>query len=50
MLLPLRDENPTRRFPAVTVLFIALNVAVFAFQALSPQGLAGYASRLGVVP
>jgi membrane associated rhomboid family serine protease len=41
MLLPLRDENPTRRFPAVTVLIIALNVAIFVFQAFSPQGLDG---------
>jgi membrane associated rhomboid family serine protease len=50
MLLPLRDENPTRRFPAVTVLLIALNAVIFAHQALSPQGLNAYAARMGVVP
>lgn len=50
MLLPLRDENPTRRFPAVTILIIALNVAVFFGQALSPRGLDYYAARMGVVP
>ena len=50
MLIPLRDENPTRRFPAVTVLIIVLNVVIFAYQALSPRGLDDYAARLGVVP
>jgi len=50
MLLPLRDENPTRRFSVITVLLIALNTAIFAYQALSPQGLDDYAARMGVVP
>lgn len=30
MLIPLRDHNPTRHFPIVTVSLIAINVAVFA--------------------
>ena len=30
-MLPLKDYNPTRRFPFVTVILIALNVAVFFF-------------------
>jgi membrane associated rhomboid family serine protease len=50
MLLPLRDENPTRRFPVITVLIVALNVIIFAYQAFSPRGLDDYASRMGVVP
>lgn len=50
MLIPLRDENPTRRFPAVTILIIALNVVIFLGQALSPRGLDYYSSRMGVVP
>lgn len=32
MFLPLRDENPTRRFPFVTYALIAANVLVFGFQ------------------
>ena len=30
-MIPLKDYNPTRRFPIVTVLLIAANVAVFFF-------------------
>jgi hypothetical protein len=43
----LRDENPPRRFPAVTVLIIALNVFIFFCQAASPRGLDYWAARLG---
>jgi len=50
MLLPLRDVNPTRRFPIVTVLIIAVNTAVFFIQALSPQGLEVLILRMGAVP
>jgi membrane associated rhomboid family serine protease len=31
-VLPLKDNNPTARFPIVTVVLIAINVAVFAWQ------------------
>ena len=31
-MLPLKDNIPTSRFPVITVLFIAINVAVFAWQ------------------
>jgi membrane associated rhomboid family serine protease len=50
MFIPLRDENPTRRFPAITISLIALNIGLFLFQALSPQGLAHYVQRMGVIP
>jgi membrane associated rhomboid family serine protease len=35
-MLPLRDDNPTRRIPFVTLLLIAANVVVFAF--VQPHG------------
>lgn len=35
-MLPLRDDNPTRRFPLVTVVLIVLNVGAFLF--FQPQG------------
>jgi membrane associated rhomboid family serine protease len=35
-VLPLRDENPTRRLPFVTLLLIAANIVVFAF--VQPHG------------
>lgn len=50
MFLPLRDENPTRRFPFITILILALNILIFLFQAFSPQGLDYYILRMGVIP
>lgn len=52
-MIPLRDENPTGRFPVVTVALIAANVVVFAFQLLLPRwGLTpeGFVARAGMVP
>ncbi|MGQ9672610.1 MAG: rhomboid family intramembrane serine protease [Candidatus Aminicenantales bacterium] len=50
MFLPLRDENPTRRFPFITILILVLNILIFLFQAFSPQGLDYYILRMGVIP
>ncbi|MGB7297231.1 MAG: rhomboid family intramembrane serine protease [Candidatus Aminicenantales bacterium] len=50
MFIPLRDENPTRRFPVITILLIALNIGIFIYQVLSPQGLSHHVVRMGVIP
>jgi len=50
MFIPLRDENPTRRIPYVTVLLIAANIVIFALGAASPHGLEQNALRFGAVP
>jgi membrane associated rhomboid family serine protease len=50
MFIPLRDDNPTSRFPLVTVALIAVNTAVFLFQAAAPHGLELAAVRFGAVP
>lgn len=50
MFLPLRDENPTRRFPFLTILLILVNCLIFLFQAFSPRGLDYYILRMGVIP
>jgi membrane associated rhomboid family serine protease len=50
MFIPLRDENPTVRWPCVTVLLIAANVAAFFFQVAAPQGLESSVVRFGAVP
>lgn len=50
MFLPLRDENPTRRFPFLTILIIALNTAIFLYQVFSPQGLVYHVQKMGVIP
>jgi membrane associated rhomboid family serine protease len=52
-VIPLHDDNPTRRFPLVTLALIALNVAVFVFQLTLPRyGLTveGFYLRAGLVP
>jgi membrane associated rhomboid family serine protease len=51
-MIPLRDINPTRRFPLVTVGIIGLNVLVFAFELLSPSVdmLNALVSSWGLVP
>ena len=50
MFIPLRDDNPTSRFPAVTLALIAANTVVFLVQAAAPHGLAMAALRFGAVP
>ncbi|MDH5468856.1 MAG: rhomboid family intramembrane serine protease [Candidatus Aminicenantes bacterium] len=50
MFIPLKDENPTRRFPIVTVILIALNILIFLYQVFSPQGLEYHVLRMGAIP
>jgi membrane associated rhomboid family serine protease len=38
-MIPLHDNNPTERFPIVTILLIAINVAVFFLWQLGSVGL-----------
>lgn len=50
MFIPLKDENPTYRFPYVTVFFIILNVLVFLYQLFSGQGLQYFVYKMGAIP
>jgi membrane associated rhomboid family serine protease len=50
MFIPLKDENPTQRFPIVTVILIALNILIFLYQVFSPQGLEYHVFRMGAIP
>ncbi|HSA95471.1 MAG TPA: rhomboid family intramembrane serine protease [Acidobacteriota bacterium] len=50
MFIPLRDENPTARWPVMTALLIAANTAVFLFQAVAPRGMESSVLRFGAVP
>ena len=36
-MIPLRDLNPRRRFPLMTIVFILLNVAVFVYELIQPS-------------
>lgn len=50
-MIPLRDQNPTRSWPWLTYLVIALNVGVYAYQlGLSDAAQAMFVERFGVMP
>lgn len=50
-MLPLRDENPSRRFPLVTALIIAINIGVFVLELqLDESELSSFFEKFGVVP
>ncbi|GIK41853.1 MAG: rhomboid family intramembrane serine protease [Chloroflexota bacterium] len=50
-MLPLRDMNPTRRFPILTYLLLLINVLVFLWElSLSPAALDAALTDLSVVP
>ncbi len=50
-MIPIRDDNPTHRFPVITVAFIAVNVAVFVYQlTLGQAGLAAFWDRWAFMP
>lgn len=50
MFIPLRDENPTRSFPLITVFLISVNVLFFFFHLFSQEGLQFYVLRMGAIP
>ena len=50
-LIPLRDINPTRRVPVVTILIIISNVLVFLYEFLLPEAsLNAFMLSWGLVP
>ena len=50
-MFPLRDINPSRRAPLMTLILIALNVAVFLLEiSLPPEKLAAAMNIYGIVP
>src|SRR4030095_101715 len=50
-LIPLRDDNPSRRFPAVTLLLIGANAAVFLYElSLGPRLLESFVTTYGAIP
>jgi membrane associated rhomboid family serine protease len=49
-LIPIRDDNPTRRVPLVTRALIALNVACFAYEVSLGRGISMFVYEWGMVP
>ena len=50
MFIPLKDENPTKKFPFVTLSVIIANVFVFLYQFFSPNGLTYYINQMSLIP
>lgn len=49
-MIPLKDENPTRRFPFVTIIIIALNILVFIYELTLGSRLPEEISLFAVTP
>lgn len=52
-MIPLHDDNPTRRFAWATLALVLVNVGVFVFQLTLPRGgltLDAFYLRMGVTP
>jgi len=50
-MIPLRDLNPTKRVPVITIILIGLNVLAFLYeQTLSARGMDRFILQYGTVP
>jgi membrane associated rhomboid family serine protease len=49
-MIPLRDENPTRTFPFVTILLMAVNAAVFIYQVWLGPAAEQFVLQLAAIP
>lgn len=50
-MIPLKDSNPTVRFPIITVVFITLNILVFLYQtSLGEETIESFVGAFSLVP
>ena len=50
-MIPIKDDNPTRRVPVLTIAIIAINIAVFAYElTLPPAALEAFWTQWAFVP
>jgi len=50
-MIPLKDDNPSKTFPIITIFLILANICVFIYQHFGvPGGAAVLFSRLGCIP
>jgi membrane associated rhomboid family serine protease len=49
-MLPLRDVNPTRNFPIMTIILIAINVLVFIYELVLGPQLEGFVQSWATIP
>lgn len=50
MFIPLKDDNPTLKFPYITIFLIAINGIVFIYQLSLGIEVKGFILRMGAVP
>jgi membrane associated rhomboid family serine protease len=49
-MFPLKDHNPTRRAPIVTIALIVANLVVFLYEMMLGDSLSGFVTAYGVIP
>jgi len=49
-MFPLWDDLPTRKFPFVTIILIALNILVFIYQSSLGEGFNQFIYAMGLIP
>jgi membrane associated rhomboid family serine protease len=49
-MIPFKDDNPTERFPFLTITFIAVNILVFFVQIFNPAHPGKIAQSYGAIP
>ena len=50
MLIPLKDENPTKNFPLFTIILIASNTLIFLYQISRPMAIVTTFNTFGLIP
>ncbi|MBI4684212.1 MAG: rhomboid family intramembrane serine protease [Nitrospirae bacterium] len=49
-MFPFKDENPTRTFPLITIMLIAINVIVYIWEIMYPAGESYIVYSYGAIP
>ena len=49
-MIPLKDENPTKNFPLITIIFIVSNTLIFLYQISQPVKTITIFSSFGLIP
>ena len=49
-MIPLKDENPTKNFPLITIIFIISNTLIFLYQISQPMGTITTFATFGLIP
>jgi membrane associated rhomboid family serine protease len=49
-MIPIRDKNPTQRFPFITILLIVMNIAAFAYEFTLGPNLETFLAHYSAVP